>query len=47
MGFNLTFANQFLKDLYLEMVNEALAGKELKTAEEYAEEVLEKLDLSR
>ena len=44
---NLFYAKMLLQNVYLEMVSETLAGKELKTAEEYAEEFLEKLDLSR
>ena len=47
MNFSLLVLEKLLKNFYLEIVNEALAGKALKTAEEYAEEVLEKLDLSR
>ena len=43
MNFSLFVLEGLLKNFYLEIVNEALAGKELKTAEE----VLEKLDLSR
>lgn len=44
---NLFYAKTLLQKVYLDMVSEALAGKELKTAEEYAEEFLEKLDFSR
>ena len=47
MGFNLTSLERFLMYKYLEIVNEALAGKELKSAEEYTAEALEKLDLLR
>ena len=47
MNFSLLVLERLLKSFYLEIVNEALAGKELKTAEEYAEVVLEKLDLPR
>ena len=44
---NLFYAKTLLQKAYLDMVSEALAGKELKSAEECAEEFLEKLDFSR
>ena len=41
---NLIFASRLLKDLYLELINDILQGKELPTAEELALETIEKLD---
>ena len=47
MGFNLSFTNRFLKDLYLELISDAIQGKELPTSEKLAMEVIEKLDPHR
>ena len=47
MGLTLFSAKEVLQMVYLDIISEALAGKELETAEEYAERVLEKLDSSR
>ena len=41
---NFSFASRLLKELYLELVNDILQGKELPTAEEKAAEFMEKLN---
>ena len=47
MGFNLSNANRLLMETYLELINDAMQGKKLPTAEEKAAEFMEKLDPCR
>jgi hypothetical protein len=44
---NLIFAKRLLMETYLELVNDAMQGKKLPTAEEKAVEFIEKLDPCR
>ena len=43
---NLSFAYRLLKNIYLELVDDIIKGKDLPTAEEKAMEFMEKLNLS-